>query len=246
MSADYPGVSRVAGSLKTFFGLKAALKRPLMIITASSDSANLLLDDLRSLLAPESVLFYPEEDLVSFEVAARSPELAAERLVALQRLAQNDLAVIVVPVRALLRRIIPQVIWQEWQRTLAVGDTLNLREFLEFMVEAGYERTDLVEAPGQFSSRGGIIDCYPLTEPQPVRLELFDNEIESIRQFDAFPAFLSGTSDNNHWAGSGGCAAPNLGKRINKLNQAVEPAIQQGGSGKAGGNQARREIWQGG
>lgn len=246
------GVSGVGGSLKPFFwaGLQAAVKRPLMIITASSDSANLLLDDLRSLLTPELVLYYPEEDLVSFEVAARSPELAAERLVALQRLAQNDWAVIVVPVRALLRRIIPQATWQEWQRTLAVGDTLNLREFLEFMVEAGYERTDLVEAPGQFSSRGGIIDCYPLTEPHPIRLELFDNEIESIRQFDAvsqrslaeLPKIVIGPV--REVVGS-----PQSWKQgINRLNQAVEPVIQRmleaGQEKLAEKLRARREVWQ--
>lgn len=66
-----------------------------------------------------------------------------------------------------------------------MGDEVKLDSFLESLVSLGYERTERVEAAGEFSVRGGIVDLYPLTSPYPYRIEWFDDEIDSIRSFDA-------------------------------------------------------------
>lgn len=71
------------------------------------------------------------------------------------------------------------------QLSIAVGDEVKLDSFLESLVSLGYERTERVEAAGEFSVRGGIVDLYPLTSPYPYRIEWFDDEIDSIRSFDA-------------------------------------------------------------
>ncbi|MGI6650119.1 MAG: transcription-repair coupling factor [Bacillota bacterium] len=165
-------------------GLDRFLARPLLIITPSTETGHKLMSDCQGFLTAERTLFFPDEELLSFEVTARSPELAAQRLQVLERMPQGDFGVIVAPVRALLRRLIPLEDWQRSHWLIKVGEQLSLKEFLEFMVQVGYERAELVEAPGQFSTRGGIIDFFPLTEPNPFRIELFDDEIESIRQFD--------------------------------------------------------------
>ena len=63
--------------------------------------------------------------------------------------------------------------------------TVDLEQSISKLVEMGYERTDMVTSPAEFSVRGGIIDIYPITEKHPIRIELFDDEIDSIRYFDA-------------------------------------------------------------
>ena len=74
-------------------------------------------------------------------------------------------------------------VWREYQLTFKLGQEIDVEKHLQLFVEMGYVRTEMITAPGEFSVRGGIIDLYPLTEPDPIRIELFDTEIDSIRTF---------------------------------------------------------------
>lgn len=74
-------------------------------------------------------------------------------------------------------------LWKSHQLSISVGGTFELNENLPHLHSMGYERVSMVSAPGEFSVRGGIIDIYPLTEEHPIRIELFDTEVDSIRTF---------------------------------------------------------------
>ena len=90
---------------------------------------------------------------------------------------------IIVPVAGLRKILPPKTLWKGYQLSLKIGDDLNLDELLNKLIKMGYVRAEMVSAPGEFSVRGGILDIYPLTEADPIRIELFDTEIDSIRTF---------------------------------------------------------------
>src|SRR5699024_2884628 len=83
------------------------------------------------------------------------------------------------------KRILPpKNIWKQYQLTFIEGDSINLPQYLDNFVSMGYKRVQMVTAPGEFSVRGGIIDIYPMTEKYLIRVELFDDEVDSIRYFN--------------------------------------------------------------
>src|SRR5699024_11259113 len=85
-----------------------------------------------------------------------------------------------------LKRILPPTdYWARYQLDFQIDKEIDLDTYLSSLVDMGYERVSMVTAPGEFSRRGGIIDIYPVTETHPVRIELFDDEVDSIRFFDA-------------------------------------------------------------
>src|SRR5699024_8509543 len=75
--------------------------------------------------------------------------------------------------------------WEKYQLVFTVGEEIDIQKDLLSLIDMGYERVPMVNTPGEFSQRGGIIDIYPVTEEHTIRLELFDDEVDSIRYFDA-------------------------------------------------------------
>src|SRR5699024_7561101 len=109
--------------------------------------------------------------------------LRAQRIETLNYLSSGKKGVFIVPMAGLRKIIPPQDEWKNYQIHLQVGTELALETEILKLVQMGYSRVDMVNTPGDFSVRGGIIDIYPLTEENPVRIELFDAEIDSIRTF---------------------------------------------------------------
>src|SRR5699024_2454435 len=132
----------------------------------------------------DNVLLYPVNEMISADIAAASPELKAQRLDVLDRMSQHSKNLLIIPIAGLRRHLPPRQLWHASRVSLEVGANLENDELLSKLVAGGYERTLRVAAPGEFSVRGGIIDIYPLTEELPVRIELFADEIDSIRFFD--------------------------------------------------------------
>src|SRR5699024_8563126 len=114
-----------------------------------------------------------------------SPELKSQRIEALTEWTKNKKGILIAPVAALKRILPPQSYWEKYELAFINGEEINIDEYLLSLVEMGYGHTTMVTAPGEFSRRGGIIDIYPLTEEHPIRIELFDEEVDSIRFFDA-------------------------------------------------------------
>lgn len=124
-------------------------------------------------------------ELISSEIAVASPELRAQRLDVINRLTNGEAPVVVAPVAAVRRMLPPKELWKSSQLVISLGDDIEPDQLSARLVEVGYERSDMVSAPGEFSIRGGIIDIYPLTSEHPVRIELFDTEVDSIRSFNS-------------------------------------------------------------
>ncbi len=161
------------------------LRQPLFVVTHNMFSAQKVFEDLVELVPPGQVLLFPAQELLAAEAAIASPEMLAQRIDALSRLAAGFRGIVVVPYAG-MRRLLPnQEAIAAARFTIQVGQSVELESWIERLVEFGYERVERVENKGEMSVRGGIVDLFPLTSPHPFRIELFDVEVDSIRSFDA-------------------------------------------------------------
>ncbi|SDI12141.1 transcription-repair coupling factor [Alteribacillus persepolensis] len=177
-------VAGLSGSARTFFMslAKSKIDRPQLVITHTLYQAQKLYEDLTDLLE-QDVYLYPVNELISSEIATASPEMRAQRIEVLNHLVKGFNGIVIVPVAGVRRLLPPVSLWKNSQVLLKQGDDLELDTFLTQLQAMGYQRADMVSAPGEYSIRGGIIDIYTLTEEHPVRIELFDTEIDSMRHF---------------------------------------------------------------
>ncbi|MCJ8224812.1 transcription-repair coupling factor [Bacillus paralicheniformis] len=176
----------LSGSARSLFtaALTKETRRPVFLITHNLYQAQKITDDLTGLIKDQPVLLYPVNELISSEIAVASPELRSQRLDVLNRLASGETPIVIAPAAAVRRMLPPVEVWQNSQIRIETGRDIDPEQLLQKLVQMGYERTDMVAAPGEFSIRGGIIDVYSLTEENPVRIELFDTEVDSIRIFN--------------------------------------------------------------
>ncbi|QRF22353.1 transcription-repair coupling factor [Alicyclobacillus sp. TC] len=164
------------------------LKHPdqsLLIVTHSSSQADSVADDLRTLLSEEEVFVYPERELAALHTLAASPEVTALRLRVLDRLSLRMPTVVVTTILAATEWLGHPKTFHEVVREYQIGMQLDIESELTRLVQMGYERTEMVERQGHFSLRGGILDIFPVGQEHPVRMELFDTDIDSLRTFDA-------------------------------------------------------------
>jgi len=133
---------------------------------------------------PERIVILPALDADPYDGIAPHPELVRERVDALGRLLAGRLDVLLTPVRSLLNLLPSLERWRIWTRTIRRGDELAPDRFVTQAMGLGYRRVDTVSAPGEVSRRGGIVDVFPTTAAEPVRIELFGDAVESLRSFD--------------------------------------------------------------
>ncbi|WP_433944860.1 transcription-repair coupling factor [Paenibacillus sp. SN-8-1] len=179
-------ISGLSGSSRQVMlaALHEQIQRPLLVVTHNMFSAQKIAEDLQEALSPDQVLLYPANELVAAEAAVSSPETLAQRIEVLLKCSQGFRGIVVVPFSGVRRYVpIPEVLAKA-ELKLELGGTIGLDSFLTQLVELGYERVQRVENRGEMSVRGGIIDIYPLTSKLAYRIELFDDEIDSIRTFD--------------------------------------------------------------
>ncbi len=168
--------------------LVAALLRerpvPALWLLPSPQAAERLQADLSTLLPDREVLYYPEREVLPFEVIAESKGRVAARLHAQSRLLAGRDVVVVASLEAAISRLTPPDVARAAALGLKAGDRLDLRRTEAALASLGYVREERVDAPGQFAVRGSILDVFGLGESAPVRVDLFDDEIESLRTFD--------------------------------------------------------------
>lgn len=130
-----------------------------------------------------NVMLYPAKDLIFFQADIHGNKLTEERIRVMRRILQGRPLTLVTTFAALMT---PQHSWDEARDTICVDKhgTLDERQLERRLRDMGYEKNAQVEAPGQFSIRGGIVDVFDLTEENPYRIELWGDEVESIRSFD--------------------------------------------------------------
>ena len=160
-----------------------AAERPLKLyVTYDELRARELYEDLLSFGA--DAMFYPAKDLLFFAADVRSNELSAVRIDVRRRIAECGSGFVVTTIDALMDKLeTPERFLRRCLRIHA-SDRLDLGETAKQLAALGYERSAEVDGRGQFSVRGGILDVFPVTEETPVRIELWDDEIDSMRRFD--------------------------------------------------------------
>ena len=167
--------------LHMIFGVGEAF--PIKLIVTYSDlRAKEILDDCR-LYCKESY-FFPAKDLIFFQSDIHSNQLTKERIEVLKKLQERQPVTIVTTFSALMAQQMPLELWTNYVVTINRDSVVEESALAKKLVEMGYEKNYQVEAPGQFSIRGGIVDIFDLTMENPIRIELWGDEIESIRSFD--------------------------------------------------------------
>src|SRR6201996_3208384 len=159
--------------------------RPALLVAADDRAARDLAADLRAFLAPRRVRFYPSRGTGYASSVTPPPHLVGLRIDALDAL-QRETDAIVVASAVALAEAVPDASLRPAGSEIAKGDEIDLGAVAEDLVAAGYERAEQVEERGQFAVRGGILDVYPATEDRAVRIELFGDEVESMRWFSTF------------------------------------------------------------
>ncbi len=158
---------------------------PLIALVRNDDEAHRLADDLAAWLTGGHVRVLPERAALPLERALPEHEESAERLRVLAELgAPSRNLVVVAPLLALVQRTVSVRQLRESRRELLVGDRLAQRELLTALVSGGYEPVVEVSGVGEFANRGGLVDVWPPGTPEPLRIELFGDVLESMRAFD--------------------------------------------------------------
>jgi transcription-repair coupling factor (superfamily II helicase) len=196
-----------AARLPLVAALAAQSDRPILLLTARPDRALVFNEELPTWLpdhpasAPRSdsgvlttqypnLHFFPEPNPLPYEHAPWGARATRQRLATLSALTQPpnhptiQPPIVITSARALFTRTLPQRDFLAATRILKVGQAIRLEKLLETWVGVGYSGETIVSEPGQFSRRGGILDVWPPSDPAPTRIELFGDEIDSLKQFD--------------------------------------------------------------
>jgi transcription-repair coupling factor (superfamily II helicase) len=173
---------------------------PVLAVAPDDRSARNLAADLHSFLAPRGVHLYPSRGTTYDSHVEPPPHLAGLRIAALDALsAKTDRgeagAPVVVASAIALAEAVPDPSLRPDGLALHAGESVELADVAELLADAGYERAEQVEERGQFAIRGDILDVYPATEERAVRVELFGDEIESMRWFSIFTQRSLGDTD---------------------------------------------------
>lgn len=176
-------VSGCMDSQKVHLMYEAAKETPWkLVVTGDGTKAQEIYDDFRY-FEPNTWL-YPAKDLLFYSADIHGNLMVKQRLQVLRHLMEDERGVVVTTLDGLMDHLLPLDFFRAQALTVECGQDLDLEEWREKLVALGYERLPQVDGMGQFSIRGGILDIFPLTEEMPVRIELWDTEVDSIRTFD--------------------------------------------------------------
>ncbi|MCK4838176.1 MAG: transcription-repair coupling factor [Desulfobulbaceae bacterium] len=194
-------ITGLRGGAKALLAVRTAhaLQRPVVVITASEDTAAEMEQDL-ALFTKLPVLLYPGFDIPAYTPLSPDPATVASRISTLYQLINlNKPFILVIPAEALLRRVIPKDKLSNLAELVITGEETDQADLVRRLISSGYEKVSLVQTPGEISLRGGILDIFPphpgelillgksaplISENCPVRLDFFGDNIESIRFFD--------------------------------------------------------------
>jgi transcription-repair coupling factor (superfamily II helicase) len=180
----------LSGSEQAYFvsRLCTAHKGSLIVVVPSTKDAEKYTEDLRFFLGKNesSLVYFPPYNILPFQHLSYHNETAARRIRSLYRLVAEDVPKIVVTtVQAVLQRIIPKQELCEYAELVMVGEEIDRDLLIEKMISGGYVRSTIVEEPGDFCVRGGILDIFSSRYSNPLRIELFGDTVESLRFFSA-------------------------------------------------------------
>ncbi|MGA3316062.1 MAG: transcription-repair coupling factor [Candidatus Korobacteraceae bacterium] len=189
------GRTRVSGLTPTGKALFYALlhrstSRPVIVVVSDNRAVDELLPVVRSLgdltgaVAPDAVIGLPAYDVLPFENLSPHPEIQEARATALWKIATGAASVVITPLAATAMRLRDAEFYADLAKVVRRGEMIDPERLVEHLRIVGYNQVDVVEMPGEFAHRGGLLDVYSPELDRPVRIELFGDEVESIRKFD--------------------------------------------------------------
>jgi len=183
------GLTNTARALYVPLMARAA-RHPVIVVVADNKAAEALEMSLRAgceltgAVDPDRVVRLPAHDVLPFENLSPHPDVQEQRAAALYKLATGSVSILIAPVEAAALRLFDRNYYASLAVTVRRGEELDVEILTAHLASVGYTQMDLVEMPGQFTRRGGILDVYSPEADRPVRLEFFGDEIETIRKFD--------------------------------------------------------------
>jgi len=191
----HAGRRRVSGLTATaralYLPLMArAAQQPVIVVVADNKAAEALEPmllagcDLTGAVDPSQVVRLPAHDVLPFENLSPHPDVQEQRAAALWKLATGAVSILIAPVEAAAMKLFDRDYYAGLAVTLKRGEEVDVEVLTGHLASVGYTQMDLVEMPGQFTRRGGILDVYSPESDRPVRIEFFGDEIETIRKFD--------------------------------------------------------------
>lgn len=186
MRKEQPGMIRISGcvnSQKTHMMYALSDGFPYKVIVCSSESKARQVYEEYRFLSGETYL-YPAKDLLFYQADIRSKEIVKQRMEVIQTLFSKEPVTVITSFDGFMDSLVPKEMIREKIIRIGAEDALDIEKLKYQLVEIGYDREEQIEGPGQFAVRGGIIDVFPLTEEQPIRIELWGDEVDSIRTFD--------------------------------------------------------------
>lgn len=188
----WDGLSGAAISL-SIANLSESLGKPLIIITPDVQTAEKCFTELKFFLnnskkgtegMPDTVYFFPDRETLPYDHFSPHEDLTSERLHILSQMPYLKKGIVIAAISTLMHRLPPLSFLSAHRFNWKIKDILNLSKIQKELTEAGYRHVEQVIQHGEFAVRGAIIDIFPMGSDIPFRIELFDNEIDSIRSFD--------------------------------------------------------------
>jgi transcription-repair coupling factor (superfamily II helicase) len=185
-------VSGLTGTARALYIplMARAAKQPVVVVVADNRAAEALEPmikagcELTGAVDPSRVVWLPAHDVLPFENLSPHPDVQEQRATALWKLATGAVEILIAPVEAAALKLFDREYYAGLAVTLKRGEEVDLEVLTGHLASVGYTQMDLVEMPGQFTRRGGILDVYSPESDRPVRIEFFGDEIETIRKFD--------------------------------------------------------------
>ncbi len=169
----------IASATKSYNGLILVLVKDVQAASNLADSISFFLSGADIILAK-----FPDWETLPYDVFSPLPELVSERLKSLHQLPRMNKGVLIVPISTMLQRLPPRNYVEEGSLLYSIGDHLSLTETRSQLEQSGYQCVSQVLGHGEYAVRGSLLDLFPMGSHQPLRIDLFDDEIESIRTFD--------------------------------------------------------------
>jgi transcription-repair coupling factor (superfamily II helicase) len=167
-----------------------AAKEPVIVVVPDNKAAEALELALRAgceltgAIDPKRVLRLPAHDVLPFENLSPHPDIQEQRAAVLWKFSTGAASIVIVPVESVALRLFPRSYYTGLALKLERGEEVDIGMLIDHLASVGYTQVDLVEMPGQFARRGGILDVYSPEADRPIRVDFFGDEIESMRKFD--------------------------------------------------------------
>lgn len=180
---DHVGVVNIDESLALLYAVNLLNKENILLICENELQGEKITTSLNE-ISPGVASFLHSEPSHFYFVNSHSKELTHERIQVFHEILFRKKRIIVTPLESLFKKLMPPKEYKKLFKSIKVGQIIEMDEFVTSLTDSGYQRCEMVENPGQFSVRGGLVDVFNIIDKNPVRVEFFDDEIDSIRVFD--------------------------------------------------------------